>query len=562
LEKKNLHILDNPNIHRPFIIVFALLLFLPFLGSVHLFDWDEINFAEAAREMIVTNNFLRVQIDFQPFWEKPPLFMWLQVLSMKVFGVNEFAARLVNALFGMCTLLFVYETGKRLFNARFGLLWALFFTGSFLPHIFFKSGIIDPVFNLFIFAGITLIATLVQGNQKKRTIKSIIAGILIGFAVLTKGPVGFLLVFLTTVSVWLFKKRTTLITRKEMVLFFSAFCGVNVLFYGLETLLHGTWFIEEFIRYHIRLLTTGDSGHGRFFLFHFVVVLFGCFPASVFALRALFTASPSQTPQQENYLTWMRALFWVVMILFSIVKTKTVLYSSLSYFPITFLAAWEALALIEKRRHWHQAQTITLSIFSLINTAVIIGLPALMVNRAWLVSKISKEFTRANLMRPGDWHYGLLWVGIVYGIVTFTTIACISRKNIRMGILSLLISSAFLIQWFTITFTGRIENHTQRAFIEFYQSLQGKDVYVKSLFKSYAPFFYTRKKPTNNARSSDKTWLLTGPIDKPVYFVHKTHKSKQLAATYNLVHLKDDGGFSFFRRDPVPEPPDSTSTSP
>lgn len=58
------------------------LLFLPWLGNVHLFDWDEINFAEAAREMIVSSNYLSVQIDFWPFWEKPPLFIWLQALSM------------------------------------------------------------------------------------------------------------------------------------------------------------------------------------------------------------------------------------------------------------------------------------------------------------------------------------------------------------------------------------------------------------------------------------------------------------------------------------------------
>src|ERR1041384_8095201 len=60
----------------------GLALFLPFLGSVHLFDWDEINFAECAREMIVTDNYSQVQINFQPFWEKPPLFIWMQVLSM------------------------------------------------------------------------------------------------------------------------------------------------------------------------------------------------------------------------------------------------------------------------------------------------------------------------------------------------------------------------------------------------------------------------------------------------------------------------------------------------
>ena|ERR1019366_3898412 len=87
------------------IIVIALLLFVPFLGAVHLFDWDEINFAECAREMLVTKNYFSVTINFQPFWEKPPLFIWMQALSMNIFGVSEFAARLPNAICGVITLL-------------------------------------------------------------------------------------------------------------------------------------------------------------------------------------------------------------------------------------------------------------------------------------------------------------------------------------------------------------------------------------------------------------------------------------------------------------------------
>jgi 4-amino-4-deoxy-L-arabinose transferase-like glycosyltransferase len=83
------------------IVTVAALLFVPFLGGVHLFDWDEINFAEAAREMIVTGDYLTVQINYLPFWEKPPLFIWMQVISMKLFGINEFAARFPNAVCGI-----------------------------------------------------------------------------------------------------------------------------------------------------------------------------------------------------------------------------------------------------------------------------------------------------------------------------------------------------------------------------------------------------------------------------------------------------------------------------
>ena len=54
-------------------VALGIMFFLPFLDAVHLFDWDEINFAEAAREMLLTGNYSSVTINYEPFWEKPPL---------------------------------------------------------------------------------------------------------------------------------------------------------------------------------------------------------------------------------------------------------------------------------------------------------------------------------------------------------------------------------------------------------------------------------------------------------------------------------------------------------
>ncbi|MEI8103159.1 MAG: glycosyltransferase family 39 protein, partial [Chlorobium sp.] len=135
------------------IVFFASLLFIPGLGMVHLFDWDELNFAESAREVLVSGNYFTVQINFEPFWEKPPLFIWMQALSMKLFGINEFAARLPNALCGITTLLVLFNAGRRVKDSRFGLLWMLLYLSSVLPFFYFRTGIIDPWFNLFIFLG-------------------------------------------------------------------------------------------------------------------------------------------------------------------------------------------------------------------------------------------------------------------------------------------------------------------------------------------------------------------------------------------------------------------------
>ena len=134
-----------------YILLLGSVLFFPFLGNSHLFDWDEINFAEASREMLLTGNYTQTQIDFQEFWEKPPLFFWMQALSMKLFGINEYAARFPNAVCGIFTLLILFNIGTKLKDTKFGWLWVLCYAGSILPQFYFKSGIIDPWFNLFIF---------------------------------------------------------------------------------------------------------------------------------------------------------------------------------------------------------------------------------------------------------------------------------------------------------------------------------------------------------------------------------------------------------------------------
>ena len=136
------------------IAILAALLFIPFLGNVHLFDWDEINFAESAREMITTGNYFTVQIDYTTFTEKPPLFFWMQVVSMKIFGINEFAARFPNAVCGIVTLIVLFRIGKKIFNEQFARIWVMIYLGTLLTFFYFKTGIIDPWFNLFIFLAI------------------------------------------------------------------------------------------------------------------------------------------------------------------------------------------------------------------------------------------------------------------------------------------------------------------------------------------------------------------------------------------------------------------------
>ena len=179
----------------PLVVVASLLLYVPFLGAAPVFDTDEANFAAASREMLWRSDYLRVTIGLQPFFDKPPLFLWLQAMSMHLFGVTEWAARLPNAIIGAITYALLFRIGMRIWNRRFAYFWVLAHVGSILPSVYFRSGIIDPLFNLLMFSAIWNIIQCQDDAEttgdRSGNLRAIVAGVFSGLAVLAKGPLGY-----------------------------------------------------------------------------------------------------------------------------------------------------------------------------------------------------------------------------------------------------------------------------------------------------------------------------------------------------------------------------------
>src|SRR5690606_13079564 len=85
---------------------------------------------------------------------------------------------------------------------------------------------------------------------------------------------------------------------------------------------------------------------------------------------------------------WMRYLFWVVLILFSIVTTKIVHYSSMTYLPLSFLAALHVVQLLEKRRALAKWQRIWLLVQGLLLGLLFFLLPIAVMNKERWIGKI------------------------------------------------------------------------------------------------------------------------------------------------------------------------------
>ena len=550
------------------IVIVASLLFIPFVGWVHLFDWDEINFAECAREMIVTNDFISVQIDFKPFWEKPPLFIWMQVLSMKTFGINEFAARFPDAICGVVSLLVIFSIGKRIYNQRFGMWWVIAYIGSVLPHLYFRSGIIDPWFNLLIFVAVWFFMQVHNVNNqptyKQRYLYAALSGVFTGLAILTKGPTALLILGLVFAIAYLpYMLRLVKLKKSDSnhePIYKLRFNDILV-FLLFAVVVGGSWFaiqiltghgnmVWKFIMYQIRLFTIPDAGHGGHWSYHFIVLLVGVFPASLFALLRL-KRQKGQTQEQHQFHGLMLILFWVVLVLFSIVKTKIVHYSSLCYFPITFMAAVAINDLLNKTLRWPKWLSFLLIVFASLFAMVVTLLPLVERFKGSIINSglIKDDFAIANLQANVNWT-GLEWIiGLMLLCAVILTVILVNRQMVGNGLKLLFGSTTLFVALVIIIFPYRIEQYSQRAVIDFYKSKATEKCYVlNSGYFSYAPLFYRKKMPDDKARPM---WLLTGKIDRPFYLVLKEpeyNKWKHIVPAMTVLYKKN--GFVFLARYP------------
>lgn len=532
-----------------FALIIGIIFYIPFLGGIHLFDWDEINFAESAREMISSRNFLTVQINFEAFWEKPPLFFWLQVLSVKIFGMGEFAMRFPNALCGIITLMVIYRVGVRMFDEKFGFIWMMVYAGSLLPFLYFKSGIIDPWFNLFIFLGITHLAYYFI-IQERRLLNISLSGAFLGLAIITKGPVAILILFLVLL-VFLFFSRFRVSIRINDLLGFTFFLTVIGGSWFMMQVINGNFhIIHDFIEYQIRLFQKEDAGHGGFFMYHFVVLFIGVFPASVFALPAV-TKSIVEAYYVKSFALWMRILFWVVIILFTIVKTRIIHYSSLAYFPLTFLGAQMVYRIFQDKQRFREYFRILILILSLFFAGITVGISFIgkFMDKLDLEKFIKDPFTLANLQADVNWTGLESLTGVFFFIAIIIALYIIKDK--RKVIITIFASSLLFAYSSLIIFTPKIEAYSQRAAIEFFKSIKDEDAYIATLgYKSYAHYYYGEIKDEKNINASNSKWLLEGDIDKPVYFAFKIHKKDEYLMKYPfLIILHEENGFVFAKRE-------------
>ncbi len=477
-------------------LITYLVLFLPFVGQVHLFDWDEINFAEAAREMLVSGDWINVQINFEPFWEKPPLFIWLQAICMKLFGVNEFAARFPNVVIGFITLLALYFPILKQYGKRAAIFTLILYLGSFTPHFYFKSGIIDPLFNLFMYVSLLY---LIYASQKRTHKNFLLAGFFLGLAVLTKGPAALLLIGLTGLCFqWIYKVH--FYRFNNIIVLVTGILIAPTLYFGIQVHENGWWFLQEFLVYQVDLFKNPVASHGQPFYYHFVVLLIGCFPLFILSFSSMLSKQP--VSGDITFYRWMKVLFWVVLVVFSLVTTKIVHYSSMCYIPLAIVGGVKLTEYVVLSRFTKIVLAAVGSLWVIVlAVAGSFALPIANGPLALLKKLVQDEFVQAQLATNTEWTV----VPVVLAVLLAVSLVRFLCKPILSGLASLLVTNTLVVAMLMISFVPRVEQVVQGKWIQQLEDYQGNEMaHFTRGFKSYAHHYYTHQQDLESLKMAKK----------------------------------------------------------
>ncbi|MGB5960774.1 MAG: glycosyltransferase family 39 protein [Coleofasciculaceae cyanobacterium] len=342
------------------LLVIGFLAFFWNLGSTGLIDETEPLFAEAARQMTVTGDWITPYFNGVTRFDKPPLIYWLMAIAYSTFGVNEFAARLPSALAGVALTSLLFYTLRQFGGWGIPKLepdatksdntairqwqsWLVAGLGSAMVALnpitlfFGRTGYSDMLLSL-CFGG-SLLAFFIgyaQPEQPKIQERWYLAVyVLFGLAVLTKGPVGIVLPGLIIASFLFYLGKTKEVLREMQVVRGSLiFLVIAVPWFILVTLQNGEVYINSFFGVHnFERFTNVVNQHQGPIYFHLLIVLIGFAPWSIGLPSAIASINVfqrqrfSNLPRQAHL--GLFALFWFFIVLgfFTIAVTKYFSYT-------------------------------------------------------------------------------------------------------------------------------------------------------------------------------------------------------------------------------------------
>lgn len=329
------------------------------IGNYALMDVDETRYVSMARDMFHSKDFMTLYLNGDYFFEKPPLYFWGECLSFAIFGkVNEFTARFPVALYGSLCVFLLYFAGKKVVSRRFGLIAAIILATTLEFVILAKFAILDIVVTTCIgFSVIFGFMTQFVSDKNKKYMWWLFY-IFSGFAVMAKGIPGFIVPFAVMFFVTLANKTFRQVFKPQFILpGFVLFFLVVLPWHIAMFKIHDPLFFNEYImKHHInRFFSSSEIDRAQPFYFYILTIMWGLVPWVLSAVAVLIEKckelmtsgfkliSTENLSNKQKYLLFNAIAFIVIMLFFSVSKTKLITYILPVYFFSANLLAcvWE-----------------------------------------------------------------------------------------------------------------------------------------------------------------------------------------------------------------------------
>ncbi|WP_188128226.1 ArnT family glycosyltransferase [Propionispora hippei] len=324
------------NIYRILLFIAVFMLFASFGQQLPITDPVESNYVLTAKEMLAANSWLSPQIYGHVWFDKPAMVYWMLNLSFTLFGVNEWAARLVPALFGAGGVALMEWFVSQVATPRQGLLAAGLLATSFQYFLLSKLLITDMI--LFVFAnGAVALFYLSYTRRDKTRYRYLGMYLCMALAVLTKGPVGLVLPALIIVLFLAWERNWS--EYKELRLFSGGlfFLAVVLPWYGYMFFAYGDAFWNAFfgVNNYLRA-TVSEHPKGDVFYYYIVIFLVSTLPWNGLALGGLYTGLKKLGKDSLYTLLTLWALLYLIV--YSCMATKYPTYTFPLLFPVVILA--------------------------------------------------------------------------------------------------------------------------------------------------------------------------------------------------------------------------------
>jgi 4-amino-4-deoxy-L-arabinose transferase-like glycosyltransferase len=356
--------------------IWAALLIFPALGLRHLWLPDEGRYAEVAREMVASHDWLSPQVNFQPHFTKPPLTYWLIALSLRTLGTNALAARLPSALALLATVLVIFFLAQELGLPRPAAgAAALMFLLAPLPFIAGNIITTDIFLNLFETLAIWLFWRAFRLKRAGRP-ALLAAYAALGLAFMTKGPVGILVPFLALAGYCIYRREWCILRESLSGWGLGLFALVAFPWFGLMVWKHHN-LLSYFLGNEVagRVFTTVHHRNNTFLMYP-LVLLAGFLPWTWYLFAAIKEAYPwTRLKAREVESADAFLLSWLILplVFFCLVRSRLPLYVLNLFAPLAILTAghfFAAAGSVEKA--WRRFMPIAVAA-SLVLMAVDIG---------------------------------------------------------------------------------------------------------------------------------------------------------------------------------------------